>query len=478
MPPSLGVDDARAGGLRMSDLATRADVSRLLGRAAFGATAADLAKRAGRPYAELVDSLFPPGPPGTSGRPAQADEAERLATEYYTTTTNLAQMWWTERMRSSPYPLEERMVLFWHDHFATAYLNQPDVGHLMVQNQLFRLHALGSFRALANAVTVNPAMLYWLNGIANSVLGVNENNAREFFELFTLGVTPQVYTETDIRQAARALTGWTVNSGLRTATFTDARHAPGTKVVLGRTIGGYPAKDPRNAVEYQEVTEAALAYDGGRTCSRFVAYKLVQQFGYQPDTADLSADPVVEDVATALRAGDAWNIAAAVRTMLLHPGWRYADPAAGRALVRSPIETLVHAGKILGQPCSMAGGTTQVNPINLAAPRAGQALLVPPSVEGWPTGLTWLSQSTTLGRYELLNAMVKSYRGEQRYLVTPPPASGDIEGWTAFMGLASLSANTTLRLQEYLANPGATAEIEKQISMFLLLGSSPDWQVM
>ncbi len=462
----------------MADNATRADVARLFGRAAFGATRADLTAWEGKPYADVVDSLFPPGPPGTAGRLPQVDEAERKIAENYTNTTNLAQQWWLERMRTTPYPLEERMTLFWHDHFATAYLTKPSAGDMMVQTNVFRNNALGNFRTLANAVSVDPAMLYWLNGIANHVNGVNENYAREFFELFTLGVLPQAYTETDIREAAKVFTGWTVNNVTRLAQFNQARHSLGTKTVLGRTIGGYPANDARNATEYQQVTEAALGYDGGLTASRFLAYKLVIQFGYQPDETNLLADPVISDVAAAIRAGDAWNIAAGVRAMLLHPGWRNADVTAGQSLVRSPVELLVHAAKILGQPCSAAGGTSQINPIHLAPQKAGQSLLVPPSVAGWPSDLNWLSQTTTLGRYEIFNTMFKAFRTEARDKVTPPPASSDIAGWTSYMGLAGLSTNTTLRLQEYLAAPGATAELDKQASMFLLLGSSPDWQVM
>jgi uncharacterized protein (DUF1800 family) len=458
----------------MTDLATRSDVARLFGRAAFGATRALLDTWTGQPYETVVDSLFPP----LTGRLPQGDEAERTAAEHYTTTTNLAQMWWMERMRSTPYPLEERMTLFWHDHFATAYLNPPDMGYLMVQNQTLRQYALGSFRDLANAVTVDPAMLFWLNGITNYNGGVNENYARELLELFTLGVLPQVYTETDIREAAKALTGWNVNTGLRQATFVQARHTLGTKQFLGRTIGGYPAGDARNATEYREVIEAALAHDEGRTCARFLAYKLVLSFGYQPDEANLAADPLIAAVAESFRAGGLFDIRAAVRTLLLHPDWRYSSPDAGHDLVRSPVELLIHAGKILGQPCSAYGGTTQVNPINLAAPKAGQALFVPPSVAGWPNGLGWLSQTTVLARYEILNVMFTAFRGEQRHLVTPPPASSDIDGWTAYMGLASLTSDTVLRLREYLESPGTTVELDKQASMFVLLGASPDWQVL
>jgi uncharacterized protein (DUF1800 family) len=458
----------------MSDIATRADVSRLFGRAAFGATAADLTKWAGQPYATVVDSLFPPGPPGTAGRLPDHDVAEQAYNENQLSDLAPAQRWWLERMRTTTYPLEERMTLFWHDHFATAYLGSPDVGMVMVQNKTLRANALGSFRTLANAMTVDCAMLVWLNGIANRAGGVNENYAREFLELFTLGVKPQVYTETDIREAAKAFTGWTANTGIRVGQFTAARHDTTVKTVLGRTVGGHLPGSPAEALEYQEVLEAALAHDGGVTASRFVAYKLVQQFGYEPD-AGLANDPVVADVAAALRAGDAWDIRAAVRTMFLHDGWRYAT----RTLVRSPIQMLIHGARVLNFPSPMPYGSVYwpqaVQPVMQGA---GQAPFLPPNVGGWQHGQGWLSQTTNLGRYQALFALVDYFRGMDWQTWAPWPASTDLAGWAAYMGLPGFGTNTTLRLQEYLADPQVPDEKTRQLSMFLLAGSSPEWQVM
>jgi uncharacterized protein (DUF1800 family) len=462
----------------VTDLATPDDVARLFGRAAFGATGADHDRWVGQPYEAAVDSLFPPGPPGAPGRVPQADESIRLVYEHQTTDVAGAQRWWLERMRTTPYPIEERVTLFWHDHFATAYTGQPDVGQLMIQNQTLRTYGLGSFRDLANAMSVDPAMLVWLNGIANRVGGVNENYAREFFELFTLGVLPQVYTEQDIRQAGKAFTGWTVNTTTRMASFTQARHDRSTKTVLGRQVGGYPANDARNATEYMEITEAALTGDGGLTSSRFLAYKLALEFGYPPDVANLPGDALIQDVAWAIRANDAWDLKAGVRTLLLHPRWRYADPAAGRQLVRSPVETLVHGAKALGVLLNVQGGGAQTQPLNAACQRAGQALFVPPNVGGWPNGVGWLSQSTTLGRYAMFNALILAWKNQHMDQVTKLPPSGDLAYWAWFMGLGTLSTNTTLRLRDYLAHAGTTVEADKQASMFFLVGSSPDWQVM
>jgi uncharacterized protein (DUF1800 family) len=463
----------------VSDLATRDDVARLFGRAAFGATGPDHDRWAGKPYDDMVASLFPPGPPGTVGRAPQADEAVRTELEHGTTDIASAQRWWLDRMRTTPYPVEERVTLFWHDHFATAYTGQPDVGAMMIQNQTLRTYGLGSFRDLANAMLADPALLIWLNGIANTVGGVNENLAREFMELFTLGVVPQVYTETDIRQAAKVLTGFTVNTTTRASAFTAARHDRSVKTVLGKVIGGYAAADARNAVEYKELTEAVLAHNGGKTTSRFLAYKLLIEFGYPIDpTSDITTDPVLEHVAATIREGDRWDLGAGIRDLLTHPGWRYADATAGRHLVRSPIELVVHAAKVMGVDLGLANGTLQAQQGLASASKAGQAPFNPPNVGGWPNGVGWLSQTTTLGRYDMFNNLVTAYRNQRRDSIAPMPPSGDIDYWFWYMGLHRPTTSTRLRLQEYLAAPGTTVEADKQASMFILVGSSPDWQVL
>ena len=457
-----------------NEIATRDDVARLFGRAAFGATGPDINRWTGVPYEQVVGSLFPPEP--VTERDPAPDEAVRLRMTVDQNDYTSAGRWWLERMRTTAWPLEERMTLFWHDHFATAWAGLPDVGMLMNQNQKLRVNALGDFRALANAMTTDAAMLFWLNGNASAPPRPNENYAREFLELFTLGTNPQVYTETDIRQAAKAFTGFTVNSITREVTFQPTRHDHGVKVVLGRTIGGYGLNDPREALEYQEVLEAALAADGGVTTSRFVAYKLVLSFGYQPDELALGSDPLVTKVAAALR--QSWNIGAAVRTMLLADEWRYAAPAASHQLVRSPVELVVHAAKILGVICDLpANQLASLIPYNAAA-RMGQTLFRPPNVGGWPNGANWLSNTTNLARYDGLYNMVLAYRNQRRDSVATLPYWGDFETWAWFMGLGRLTPSTLTRMHDFYFGPGTTVDAERQLSTFILMGSSPDWQVM
>lgn len=450
--------------------ATREDVARLFGRAAFGATKADLDRWTGKEYADVVDSLFPPSP----GLPAP-DDVRRTQLESATTDLGAGQRWWLERMRTAKYPLEERMTWFWHTHFATGYTGAPNVGDLMKQNQTIRLNALGSFRTLLQKLTIDGAMLYWLSGYQNKRGAVNENYARELFELFTAGVMPQTFDETDIREAAKALTGWIVKAD-RTVAFDQNRHDRSVKTVCGTTMGGYPAGDARNAAEYQEVCEVAL---NRPTTARFLAYKMVCSFAYLPATTDLVADPdpLVDAVAAAL--APAWDIAAAMRTLLMHPLFRDSD----EILVRQPVEYVVHLAKALTVNCDPVDGWSNTSasahnqPI-FALRRMGQTPFQPPNVGGWQEGTRWFTATTTNGRYSAGRYLLNAYNTQNRATFSPMPPSNDLAAWRAFLGLDTISPVTQQQVNAYFASPGTSDERTKQDSMLLLLAASPDWQVM
>ena len=231
--------------------ATRAEIARLFGRAAFGASAEQLQIWSQRPYADAVYALVDVPPP-----PRKDDDffgEVRRESIQILGNGETAPQWWLERMRSTPYPLEERMTLFWHNHFATAFRegDKPDYFMLMQQNQTLRTHALGNFRNLLAAMDVDEAMLHWLNGAQSAPPKPNENYAREFFELFTLGKSPQMYSETDIREAARVFTGWSPNG--TNGNFNANRHDHGKKFVLGNTIVDWGAD------EHYELNRITLA---------------------------------------------------------------------------------------------------------------------------------------------------------------------------------------------------------------------------
>ena len=448
--------------------ASAGDVARLFGRAAFGATAADLDRWTGKPYADVVDHLL--DIPPLAQRPA-VDDALRIALQRGDTLDGgsrlvylieQGQQWWLERMRTTAYPLEERMTLFWHDHFATGPTDKgTTLGALIAQNQLLRKHALGDFRTLCEEITLDPAMLFWLDGAFNSSVAPNENYAREFFELFTLGTIPQVYAEKDIRESAKALTGWTVDPFTRVPFFNDGSHTQGKKHVLGRTI------TPAGNVEYKQIVDVALDQ---AVSPYFIAYKLVLNFAYAPGTRDLlkAPGPLIERIGKALRRTK-WNIAEGVRTMLMADEFRYASPAKSQQVVRQPIELVVHACKALGVG-AMDQRTTQT------LTRMGQSPFVPPNVGGWPFGKDWLSPATFLARYDwgilafelYSNAIVKD---------ALPPVS-DVKSWIKLFGLARVSKNTDAAIRSYLHARKKAPDAELQAGLLALIVSSPDWMVM
>jgi uncharacterized protein (DUF1800 family) len=431
----------------MAQAMTPADVSRLLARTAFGATAADLDQWTGKPYADLVESLFQ-----VTALPPLPDDATAAPSAYgLDSDPNAARCWWLERMRSTPFPLLERMTLLWHGHFATGVRYPPTLAEVVRQNQTIRAHALGSFRDLVAALTIDPAMLWWLNGVDNAVPHPNENYARELFELFTLGKRPQVYTERDIREAARVLTGWYLDGGLD-AKFAASRHDAKSKRVLGRTIAN------ANETEYLALVDVALAQPVAKT---FIAWKLVANLAYVPATND----PLVTKVAKAL---NGWDIATATKALLLADEFRYADPKKGRQLVRQPVDTMVHAAKALGVRFA---DNTLLWPLE----QMGQSLFNPVNVGGWPLGRDWVSPVTALARYDAGLALHRLATAQPNKTVTPLPEPADLAGWAKRLGLAGFGANTKAAVTSYLRRSGGN---DAQAGVLTLLLSSPEWVVV
>jgi uncharacterized protein (DUF1800 family) len=435
--------------------ATRDEIARLFGRAAFGATPADLDQWTGKSYADAVSSLVDIASP--AGRSPQTDDARRAtlvqAGTHQTSEGAIrsATKWWLERMRTGTYPLEERMTLFWHGHFATAVRQPyPDVAMILVQNQTLRANSLGSFTTMVRAITIDPAMMEWLDGARNSIPAPNENYARELMELFTLGKYPQVYSEHDVREAARVLTGWMDNPGFRSVSFNAAGHDNGTKVVLGRTFGNAGER------EYEQLIDMLLAQP---VSARFIAMKLVSNFAYAATTSD----PLVGRVADTLQK-TSWDLRAAMRTLLLSDEFRLGDAGAQRLLVRQPAEVMVAAAKAFSVSLDNDDAV-------LLLRRMGQSLFVPTNVGGFPSGMAWLSPSTIVARYDWAQTVAAKNNASL-------PASADYDGWAKRAGLGALTAETTAALHAYVAQNAKLTEANRQAGVLTLLLSSPEWAAL
>jgi len=294
------------------------------------------------------------------------------------------QNWWLGRMLATPAPLQEKMTFFLHGHFTTAAI-QKGVwpAYVWQQNQLYRSNALGNLRDLTLAVSKDPAMLLYLDNALNNKAHPNENYARELMELFTLGHGN--YTEEDVRQSARAFTGWSLNR--KAGTFFDNRriHDDGVKTFLGRS-GNFDGTDIVNII-YQQAA-----------CPKFWAEKLLSEFVYgNPEPA------LIEQVAALIHRHD--YALAPVMSTLLQSNVFYAERAY-RALVKSPVEYVVGTHK--------AFGLAAIVPGSLPALRAmGQVLFYPPNVAGWPGGAAWITSQTVISRQNFVAQLVNSQQMRQ-----------------------------------------------------------------
>ena len=351
---------------------TRRDAAHLLRRAGFGGTAAEIDASAALGTAGAVDALLHPARPDA----AFADYPDATALFDPKTRNATAQMWWLDRMLRSDRPLVEKMTLFWHGHFATSLQKVP--ANLMVgQIDLFRGRALGHFHDLLLAVSRDPAMLVWLDNRYNNKTHPNENYAREVMELFSLGLGN--YTEDDVKNAARAFTGWTLDKNL-SFVFKPGQHDDGPKTFLGRT-GTFDGGDIVSIIVSQPIHQ------------RFICRKLLEFFVYS------DPEPELVDALARTYALSGYDIARTVGTMLRSNV--FYSPRAYRAIPKSPIEFVVGTLRFMNVRKIPKDTVTWLQ-------RMGQIPLAPPSVKGWDGGPTWVNTATLLARFNYVNRIVKA----------------------------------------------------------------------
>jgi uncharacterized protein (DUF1800 family) len=276
--------------------------------------------------------------------------------------------WWANRMLTTTHPLEQKMALFWHGHFAAHENKVRDYRKMLQQIELFERHATGNLRDLTIAVAQNPGMLYFLDAQYNVKGAPNENFAREVMELFTMGVGN--YTEKDVRECARAFTGWYFDD--LTFKVDASKHDDGTKEFLGRT-GNFDGVDVLKIVFEQRVTAEYLAAKIYRFLVRDeLSPVLCAKLGAVLRNADYEVKPLL--------------------TAILRSKDFYAAASYG-GHIKGPVEHLIAMFKHLG-----LDAVPGVPDFNQATISMGQHLLNPPSVAGWAGGKAWITPGLLIAR--------------------------------------------------------------------------------
>ncbi|MDQ6874657.1 MAG: DUF1800 domain-containing protein [Actinomycetota bacterium] len=364
--------------------AGRAELAHLYRRAGFGAQAAELDAAVARGYEATVRLLVrpPAADPGVAATPLpQLGAAPRKPAKdagnadkrsYRNARRRQGETivgWWLERMVRADHPFPEKLTLLWHGHWATSIQKVKSAPLMLDQNQTLRSTGAGDFRELARSMVQDPALLVWLDAPKNKKTLPNENLSRELMELFVLGIGN--YSEDDVREGARALTGWRVDKHTGAARLVAAQHDDGPKTVLKQTADF----DDRSLVDLL-VSQPA--------CARFVVSRFWHRL-VQPQ------DPPADAMGRMLAAyGPGRDVRALLQAMLLDPAFR--SPAARHALVKQPIEYVVGVLRALRlAPAPQARGALR---------GLGQMPFAPPSVGGWPAGAAWLTSSAAQARVQ------------------------------------------------------------------------------
>jgi uncharacterized protein (DUF1800 family) len=371
----------------------------LLNRAGFGGSPSDIEKLLALGHAKAVDTLVnyetipdnTPNPLWTVPDPnrfaklqefrdaPQEKKMQMRRQEMRSQREHLSDLryWWLQRMASGPRPLQEKLVLFWHGHFATSAQKVKSPYLMWQQNEIFRRYASSNWLTLLTAVSKDPAMLIWLDQGQSRKEHPNENFAREVMELFTLGEGH--YTEKDVTEAARAFTGWSFDRPTQQFVVRLGQHDNGPKMIFGQT-GNFNGDDVLKLIVAQP------------QAARFITKKLWTFFaGENP------SEQLIDSFAMSLRA-NSYYFKPVLRAMFLSE--EFYSPSVMRQQVKSPVQWLVSSVRMLErelpppQYCSNA------------LRQLGQDLLVPPNVKGWDGGLSWITTNNLLNRYNFAAYLV------------------------------------------------------------------------
>lgn len=420
----------------MASTAERRRIARLVHRFGFGPKPGEFARLVAEGFdsaaarylvAPLQDNFADSQPaPQVSDqgkRPApNTPQIVSYATEKRAQINSLT-FWWLDRMVLSEHSLRERMVWFWHGHWATSLTKVDDALPMYLQNQTLRKHALGNFADMSRAMVNDGALIFWLDGQTNTIKAPNENLSRELMELFTIGVNR--YTENDVRETAKALTGYRVDKSSGVVTFLPKQHFTGTINFLG-AAGSFDANSLSDFLVRRE------------DCAKFITERLWYRF---MSSMNELKDPTLADAFRERR------IDLLVQAMGRHAALD--DPA--HSMVKSPVDWFVSVCRALNiTPSRFSNLAVIRNNLN----QLGQHPFYPPNVGGWPADQAWLSTSAAQYRISFATALIKE--GDLTP-ISKIPQRERMNALADWLGVAEWSSRTRLALRGSLNDPARLA---------------------
>lgn len=428
---------------------TQNDATHLLWRTQYGATGEEIYSTESAGLEKTLDRMFT-----RQTESPEFQSSNRLLRQLAHDTGNIDHLktWWLNRMLHSANPLVEKMSLFWHNHFATSNTKVQSVKHMSAQGDLIRRHALGSFRDLLSGMTRDVAMLIWLDGNANRKRHANENFAREVMELFSLGVGN--YTEEDIKEAARAFTGWHVRE--EEFWINQSQHDKENKTIFGKT-------DNFNG---DDVIEIFLAQPA---CPRFLARKLLKAFVF-PDPADT----IVDQLARRIRIHN-FQLTPVLRE--LFGSQLFFSRQARFSIIKSPLDLLLGAHRALRTRAHLPNTTRLLAEL-------GQDLFQPPSVKGWEGGRLWINSDTMLQRTNFAAELTSGVRfgpiddpGSAATALRLNTSEEIVHHYTDVLLAQNVKVSAMEKLIDYLER-GTGGRFARIRGMIHLIMSMPEYQLM
>ena len=373
----------------MSNKEDLALMAHLMRRAGFGANREELERLAAQGYEATVEELIDPPQDRAAGKTALL--LRYLPNSLLPGGTALpGQANWMYHMITTERPLHEKVALFWHHVFATGNSKVDNCDQMLEQLVLFRQFGLGSYKDMLLELSKNPAMIYWLDNNENHRDAVNENWGRELLELFSMGVSN--YTEVDVREASRAFTGWTIQPKMPRQPFgrfpwryeyLAEDHDDSEKTFLGHT-GNFNGEDIIDIIAQQPATSRFI-------CRHLYNFFVADDVQVPAWTIDPAPDEAALEIMIKAFEDSGYQVSAVLRTMFNSDFFKNAR----YSKIKSPAEVVASTLKMVGsnqipEP-SMPG-------IGNETSYMGQALLDPPSVEGWYTGQEWINSGSLLAR--------------------------------------------------------------------------------